>query len=82
MKKTFGPSVIKTAPFKASDGQVISDRKGQMERWTEHYQELSSGESSVTTSALENIQALPETTKSDKSPTTAKLGKAFLFFIF
>ena len=52
MKRAFGPSAVRSAPLKSAEGQVITDRSKQMERWAEHYQELYSRETTVTDSAL------------------------------
>ena len=37
MKKALGPSARKTAPMKSSTGEIITDRRKQMDRWAEHY---------------------------------------------
>ena len=59
MKKAFGPSVKKTAPLRSASGTIITDRGKQMERWTEHYQELYSRENRVTSEAIESTDQLP-----------------------
>ena len=55
IKKTFGPSVVKTAPLKLADGDIIKDRSKQMHRWAEHYQNLYSTVTTVTDTALEKV---------------------------
>ena len=52
MKKAFGPSTTKIAPFKSTTGNIITDQGKQMERWAEHYQELYLWEKTVNDSAL------------------------------
>jgi len=54
MKKNFGPSPVKTAPLKSAEGEIIKDRCKQMKRWAEHYKELYSRETTVTSTALES----------------------------
>lgn len=76
MKKAFGPSVIKIAPFKSTSGEIIKDRGKQMERWAEHYQELCSRENFVSDKATENTTPLPTINELDSSPTIDEIGKA------
>ena len=64
MKKAFGPSATKTAPLKSASGTITTDRGKQMERWAEHYQELSSRENRVTSEAIESIDQPPVLEKS------------------
>ncbi|KAJ8340611.1 hypothetical protein SKAU_G00352440 [Synaphobranchus kaupii] len=59
IKKAFGLTTNKTTPLKSSAGDVITDRRNQMERWVEHYQELYSRENTVTNAAIEIIESLP-----------------------
>lgn len=67
MKKAFGPSVNKIAPLKPA-----AERGKQMERWTEHYQELYSSDT-VTDAATENTTNLPVTEKLNKPPIEEEL---------
>ncbi|PIK57595.1 hypothetical protein BSL78_05503 [Apostichopus japonicus] len=76
IKKATGPAAKKTAPLKAKSGQVITDRRKQMERWVEHYSELYSTENTVSEEAINNIPALPTLDELDKEPTTSELEKA------
>ena len=76
MKKAFGPSIVKTAPFKSTSGEIITDRAKQMERWAEHYQELYSRETTVTDRAIENTPSLLVIEELDTPPTVEELSKA------
>lgn len=76
MKKAFGPSAIKTAPIKSTEGNIIKDRGRQMDRWAEHYQELYSRETTVTNTAFENTPPLPAMDELDIPPTIEELGKS------
>ena len=76
IKKAFGPTQSKTAPLKSTTGEVITEKKKQMDRWVEHYSELYSRENSVTTSALEAIDSLPTMEELDAHPTLEELSKA------
>ncbi|XP_063585836.1 uncharacterized protein LOC134763209 [Penaeus indicus] len=76
MKKAFGPSPVKTAPLKTAEGELIKDRCKQMKRWAEHYQELYSRETTITSTALENTQSLSPMVELDTPPTIEELSKA------
>ena len=76
IKKAFGPSQSKTAPLKSVTGEVITEKKKQMDRWKEHYSDLYSRENSVTSSALEAIVSLPVMEELDAQPTVDELSKA------
>ena len=76
MKKAFGPSIVKTAPLESTSGEIITDRAKQMERWTEHYQELYSRETTVTDRAIENTPSLPVMKELDTPSTVEELRKA------
>ncbi|XP_071810760.1 uncharacterized protein [Apostichopus japonicus] len=76
IKKAAGPAVKKTAPLKAKSGQVITDRRKQLERWVEHYYELYSTENTVSEEVINNIPALPTLDELDKEPTASELEKA------
>ena len=76
IKKAFGPSQNKTAPLKSVSGEIISDKKKQMDRWKEHYSDLYSRENSVTASALEAIEPVPIMEELDAQPTAEELSKA------
>lgn len=76
MKKAFGPTISKIAPLKSKDGEVISDRAKQMERWAEHYQDLYSTETIVTEQAVNNIPPMPVMEELDLPPSVEELSKA------
>ena len=57
IKKVFGPTIKKTLELKASTGEVITDKKLQMERWIERYQELYSREIEVNEATIESIES-------------------------
>ncbi|XP_037801349.1 uncharacterized protein LOC119596256 [Penaeus monodon] len=72
----FRPKPIKTAPLKSAKGEIIKDRCKQMKRWAEHYKELYSRETTVTSTALESTQSLPPMVELDTPPTIEELSKA------
>ena len=76
MKKAFGPSVVKTAPLKSADGDIIKDRSKQMDRWAEHYQNLYSTVTTVTDAALEKAPVFPKMEELDEPPSIDELSKA------
>ena len=49
---------IKTAPLNFATGEIIQDRAQQMERWVEHYSELSARENMVSLEALNATDCL------------------------
>ena len=59
IKKALGPTLNKTAPFRSSTGEVITDRGHQLERWVEHYSDIYSRENIVSPSALDAVVCLP-----------------------
>ena len=56
IKKALGPTLNKTAPLRSSTGDVITDRRQQLERWVEHYSDL---HSRVSPSAFDAVESLP-----------------------
>ena len=76
IKKALGPTQSKTAPLKSRNGEVITDKGKQMERWVEHYSELYSRENRVATLALHAIEPLPIMEELDAEPTLEELSKA------
>ena len=48
----------KTAPLNFATGEIIQDRAQQMERWVEHYPELSARENMMSLEALNAIECL------------------------
>ena len=40
IKKACGPVIKRSAPLKTLTGEIITDKKQQMDRWVEHYLEL------------------------------------------
>ncbi|CAH3163795.1 unnamed protein product [Porites lobata] len=48
----------KTAPLNFATGEIIQDRAQQMERWVEHYSELSARENMVSLEALNATDCL------------------------
>lgn len=59
IKKALRPTQSKTAALKSTNGEVITDKGKQMDRWVEHYSELYSRGTSVVISALDAIEPLP-----------------------
>ncbi|KAL7859606.1 hypothetical protein SRHO_G00147530 [Serrasalmus rhombeus] len=76
IKKALGPMQSKTARPKTSSGKVITDKAKQMERWAEHYSEVSSRENFIVTSALDTINPLLIMEELDAEPTQEELSKA------
>ncbi|XP_076041899.1 uncharacterized protein LOC143025776 [Oratosquilla oratoria] len=75
-KTALGPTQSKTAPLKTTNGEVITDKGKQMERWMEPYSELYSRENTVAPSALDAIEPLAIMEELDAEPTIAELYKA------
>eukprot|EP00057_Strongylocentrotus_purpuratus_P009763 XP_011664237.1 PREDICTED: uncharacterized protein LOC100887870 [Strongylocentrotus purpuratus] len=69
IKKVFGPTIKKTLQLKGSTGEVITDKKLQMGRWIEHYQELYSREIEVNEATIESIESLPVMEDLDSEPS-------------
>ena len=59
IKKALGHTQSTTAPLKSSNGEIITDKGQQMERWIEHYSDLYSRENTVSAVALDVIECLP-----------------------
>uniref|UniRef100_H3A800 Reverse transcriptase domain-containing protein n=1 Tax=Latimeria chalumnae TaxID=7897 RepID=H3A800_LATCH len=58
IKEALGPTCKKTANLKAKDGTILTDRKEQLDRWTEHYKELYSKDAIICDTALAAIPQL------------------------
>ena len=56
MNIAFSPRATKIVSLKSATGDVIMDHGQQMERWTEHYQELHSRENTTTITAVEGTE--------------------------
>ncbi|XP_047103660.1 uncharacterized protein LOC124722564 [Schistocerca piceifrons] len=76
IKKSVGPTVRKTTPLKTKTREVITDGGNQMERWVEHYLELSADENEVSNDALHGIKQMPVMEELDAMPTMEELGRA------
>ena len=76
IKQATGPVATKSAPLKTKEGDIIIDKKKQMERWVEHYLELYSTQNVVTEAALNAIDQLPVMEELDEEPTVEELSKA------
>lgn len=76
IKKALGPTVKKTAPLKLKNGEPITDREAQMDRWVEHYHDLYSTENVVTEPALNSIKTLPVMEELDREPTMDEVSDA------
>ena len=58
IRRATGCSVTRTAPLKSKEGEPITDKKQQMDRWREHYSELYSTINTVSETALGEIPNL------------------------
>ena len=76
MKVALGPRVSKTAPLKSKEGEVITDRSKQLERWVEHYSELYSNEIPEKPGLDEALPDFPELTELDGMPEESELLEA------
>ena len=76
IKTAMGPVQNKTAPLKSSTGEVITNKGQQMERWVEHYSDLYSRQTVVTSAALDAIECQPNMEELDTEPTVEELSKA------
>ena len=76
IRKACGPVERKTAPIKAKDGTLLTDKHDQKRRWEEHYTELYSTESQLSDHARENLPTVPEMTSLDHPPTITEVGTA------
>ena len=65
----FGPTTKKTAPLKSKTGETITDPNKQMERWVEHYLELSPRENVFTETAINAAEPLPAMRELDELPS-------------
>ena len=76
IKQALGPSQSKTAPLNSANGEPITDKREQLDRWVEHYSELYSRKTTVTTPALESVSQLPILVELDDVPSMTDLSKA------
>nr|XP_014348156.1 PREDICTED: uncharacterized protein LOC106704818 [Latimeria chalumnae] len=76
IKEALGPTCKKTANLKAKDGTILTDRKEQLDRWTEHYKELYSKDDIICDTALAAIPQLPMMQELDQTPTLEDVEKA------
>ena len=76
IKRSPGPTQSKTAPLKSNTGEVITDQGRQMDRWEEHYSDLYSRESTVSSAALDAIECMLVIEELDAEPTIDELSKA------
>ena len=74
--EALGPTQSKTARLKSISGEVITDKRKQMEQWVEYCAELYPRENSVVDSALDAIEPLPIMEDLDAEPTLEELSKA------
>ena len=76
IKKAIGPTQAKCAPLKTSTGEIITEKSKLMECWVEHYSELYGSASSISPSALNQIERLPTFYELDAIPTKEELSEA------
>ncbi|XP_033111734.1 uncharacterized protein LOC117112703 [Anneissia japonica] len=76
IKKAIGPTIIKTAPLKSLNGEVLTDKNKQMSRWVEHYLELYSTETDISQVALDTLPQLPVMGELDHEPSVLELSQA------
>ena len=76
IKKAIGPTQAKCAPLKTSTGEIITEKSKLMECWVEHYSELYGRASSISPSALNQIERLPTFYELDAIPTKEELSEA------
>ena len=62
MKNAFGPSAIRTAPFKTASGDIFRDPNRQMEQWAD------SSKLTVTANAIEAVAPSPTMKELDETP--------------
>jgi hypothetical protein len=73
IRKALGPAIRKTAPLRASDGSVITDRSKQMDRLAEYYGELYSQDRTITEAARDVLEQQPVMTDLDDLPSREEL---------
>uniref|UniRef100_H3B828 Reverse transcriptase domain-containing protein n=1 Tax=Latimeria chalumnae TaxID=7897 RepID=H3B828_LATCH len=76
IKEALGPTCKKTGNLKAKDGTILTDRKEQLDRWTEHYKEPYSKDAIICDTALAAIPQLPTMQELDQTPTLEDVEKA------
>ncbi len=70
INKAIGPTQSKTAPLKSANGEKITDKNQQLERWVEHYVQnfMPHAENVVSARALDSIENLPIMEELDSVP--------------
>ena len=76
IRRACGPAEHKTAPIKAKDGTLLTDKQGQMRRWEEHYTDLYSTESQLSNHARVNMPQMPTVTSLDDPPSIEEVRTA------
>ncbi|KAI8496709.1 hypothetical protein Bbelb_253640 [Branchiostoma belcheri] len=76
MKVALGPRVSKTAPLKTKEGEAITDKTKQLDRWVEHYSELYSKEIAEKPRLEEVLPVYPELAELDAMPEESELLEA------
>ena len=76
IKTVLGPTPKKTAPLKNTKGEIIKDKTQQLDRWVEHYCDIYSRETKVTSNALDQIDQQPCMLELDATPTREELHEA------
>ena len=76
IRKACGPVERKTAPIRAKDGAILTDKHDQMRRWEEHYMDLYSTGSQLNDHARENLPTVPLMTSLDNAPTIEEVSEA------
>ena len=76
IRNAVGPARNKVAPLKDLEGNLITDRDRQLQRWTEHYGGLYGTEPQVDFHAINQIPALPCRTDLDSVPSLSELQNA------
>lgn len=85
IKSAIGPTKRKRAPIKDLDGNPITDREKELERWAQHYSSLYSQEVAICPGALTSLTPRSVMTELDDPPTadeflvalqSLKLGKS------
>ncbi|KAI8514516.1 hypothetical protein Bbelb_071070 [Branchiostoma belcheri] len=76
MKVALGPRVSKTAPLKTKEGEAITDKTKQLDRWVEHYSELYSKEIAEKPRLEKVLPVYPELAELDAMPEESELLEA------
>ena len=76
IRKAVRPTQAKYAPLKSSAEEVINEKSKLMECLVEHYSELYGSVSSISHSALNQVESLPTLYELDVIPTKEELSEA------